>query len=398
MLVQFKFKNFLSFKEEVIFDMTAISAYKEHEYNLTDIGIGEKFLKVASVYGANASGKSNLCVALNCFQDIIKESLNNTSDRERTILSKCYNPFRFDGDKNNIEFQVVIISDGFEYTYGFEYNDVKIIEEWLYRRNLETNRMSIILERDEDNVNLGASVRRECTKFKDQVSSDVLVLSFFNKLKLKAKDFSNVYRSIVSNILVAYSDFGEDVGVLEDFLPAVIDDEEEKSNLLEFLSAIDTGISDVIYKVIDDKIRFYTIHVDSDGNQYPLYLFDESSGTIKGIEVFIFIKAAVYNDGVLVVDELNTKLHPLLLKFLIDLFYDNKSRAQLIYTTHDTTLLDKKFFRRDQVWFVQKDSVGRSELTSLAEFKVRTDASFEKDYLAGVYGGIPLIKDFELRG
>ena len=222
-------------------------------------------------------------------------------------------------------------------------------------------------------------------------------MSFFNKLKLNAKDFSNVYRSVVSNILVAYSDFGEDLDVLEKFLPTVIDDQEEKDNLLNFLKAIDTGISDVIYEVKDEEIRFYTIHLDKEGNQYSLSLYDESNGTIKGIEVFIFVKAAVFTNGVLVVDELNTKLHPLLLKFIIDLFYDKFSRAQLIYTTHDTTLLDKKFFRRDQIWFVQKDAVGCSELTSLAEFKVRTDASFEKDYLAGVYGGIPLIKDFELR-
>jgi len=97
------------------------------------------------------------------------------------------------------------------------------------------------------------------------------------------------------------------------------------------------------------------------------------------------------------VDELNVKLHPLLLKFIIDLFYDEDSTAQLIYTTHDTTLMDKKFFRRDQIWFVQKDEFGYSELSSLSDFKVRSDASFEKDYLAGVYGGIPLLKDFEIK-
>lgn len=95
--------------------------------------------------------------------------------------------------------------------------------------------------------------------------------------------------------------------------------------------------------------------------------------------------------------ELNIKLHPLLLKFIIDLFYDDKSSAQLIYTTHDTTLMDKKFFRRDQVWFVQKDQFGYSELVALSDFKVRSDASFEKDYLAGVYGGIPNFKEFELK-
>ncbi len=91
---------------------------------------------------------------------------------------------------------------------------------------------------------------------------------------------------------------------------------------------------------------------------------------------------------------LNIKLHPLLLKFIVDLFYGQNSAAQLIYTTHDTTLMDKKFFRRDQIWFVQKDVYGYSTLLALSDFKVRSDASFEKDYLAGVYGGIPLLKEF----
>ena len=99
----------------------------------------------------------------------------------------------------------------------------------------------------------------------------------------------------------------------------------------------------------------------------------------------------------MVVDELNIKLHPLLLKFVIDLFKNEKSSAQLIYTTHDTTLLDKKFFRRDQVWFVEKDDYGHSTLKALSDFKIRSDASFEKDYLSGVYGGIPTLLDYTMK-
>jgi AAA15 family ATPase/GTPase len=113
--------------------------------------------------------------------------------------------------------------------------------------------------------------------------------------------------------------------------------------------------------------------------------------------LFIYARTAVLNDKSMFVDELNIKLHPLLLKFIIDLFYEGDSKAQLIYTTHDTTLMDKKFFRRDQILFVQKDEFGYSELFALSDFKVRSDASFEKDYLAGVYGGIPFIKDFDLK-
>lgn len=113
--------------------------------------------------------------------------------------------------------------------------------------------------------------------------------------------------------------------------------------------------------------------------------------------LFIYARTAILNDKSIFVDELNVKLHPLLLKFIIDLFYNNNSEAQLIYTTHDTTLMDKKFFRRDQIWFVQKDQFGYSELSALSDFKVRSDASFEKDYLAGVYGGIPFLKEYAMK-
>ena len=113
--------------------------------------------------------------------------------------------------------------------------------------------------------------------------------------------------------------------------------------------------------------------------------------------LFIYAQTAILSGKSIFVDELNIKLHPLLLKFIIDLFLEKDSKAQLIYTTHDTTLMDKKFFRRDQIWFVQKDEYGYSELTALSDFRVRSDASFEKDYLAGVYGGIPLIKEFAMK-
>ena len=139
-----------------------------------------------------------------------------------------------------------------------------------------------------------------------------------------------------------------------------------------------------------------TYHTGKDGEEYPLTLYCESEGTIKSIMLFIYAQTAILNNRSIFVDELNVKLHPLLLKFIIDLFYDENAMAQLIYTTHDTTLMDKKFFRRDQIWFVQKDEFGYSELSSLSDFKVRSDASFEKDYLAGVYGGIPLLREFAM--
>ena len=395
MLVQFMVKNVLSFKDEAILDMTAINAYKEHECNLIDIGTKEKFLKVAAIYGANASGKSNLNIAMTYFQNIIIESMNNVKADSQSVLQECYVPFSFEENKENSEFQIVEIVNDFEYRYGFEYNAECIITEWCYRKNLKTNRTVIIFERTTDLVKFGPAVRKECQAYQNQIPAETLVLSFFNKLKMKNDVFKTVYSSIMSTLVVP-SDFCEDTNLLEAFLPSVIDNEQDK--LLNFLKAIDTGIKDIKYDDSEKEIKFFTYHLGKDNKLYPLNLYLESEGTLKSIMLFIYARTAVCGNRSMFVDELNIKLHPLLLKFIVDLFYDEDSAAQLIYTTHDTTLMDKKFFRRDQIWFVQKDEFGYSTLSALSDFKVRSDASFEKDYLAGVYGGIPLLEDFEIQG
>lgn len=393
MLVQFMVKNVLSFREETILDMTAINAYKEHESNLIDNGSKEKYLRVAAIYGANASGKSNLYMAMRYFQKIITESMNNVDDDTMIAIEEYYEPFKFEEEKANSEFQIIEIVDDYEYKYGFEYNEKQIVSEWMYRKNLKTKRTISILERIKNKIEFGATVRQECDLYKNQIPQEALCLSFFKKLKLKTDIFNEVYDSI-KDILVIPTDFCEDRRLLKAFLPRVIDHEKEK--LLNFLSAIDTGIKDIGYDDSENDIRFYTMHKGKDNNKYPLSLFYESEGTIKSIMLFIYARTAVLNNKCIFVDELNVKLHPLLLKFIVDLFYDDNSSAQLLYTTHDTTLMDKRFFRRDQIWFVQKDEYGYSELVALSDYKVRSDASFEKDYLAGVYGGIPKLTDFEL--
>lgn len=394
MLVQFMVKNVLSFKEETILDMTAINAYKEHPCNLIDIGMKEKFLKVAAIYGANASGKSNLYLAMDYFQSIIRKSLNNVGIDAETAIDEYYFPFSFEEDEENSEFQIVEILDGFEYTYGFEYNAECVVSEWLYRKSLKTNRQATIFERTTEIAVFGPAVRQECDLYKEQIPAETLVMSFFNKLKLKTDIFRNVYAGIM-NTVVVYSEFWENQSFLERELPEMLFD--QKKELLEFLNAIDTGIQDITYEENGQKAEFYTEHKGRDGKDYTLNLLSESEGTIKSIILFIVARKVIFNNKSMFVDELNIKLHPLLLKFVIDLFYNQNSEAQLIYTTHDTTLMDKKFFRRDQIWFVQKDEYGYSTLSALSDYKIRADASFEKDYLAGVYGGIPFLKEFEMK-
>ena len=294
----------------------------------------------------------------------------------------------------NSEFEITIILDEFEYRYGFEYNAECIVTEWLYRKNLNTNRTVTIYERTTSNVEFGATIRKECEVYKEQIPPETLVLSFFNKLKLKTDIFGLVYKGIMDTLVVP-TDFCEDKSLLNILLPKVID--VGKTDLLEFLSAIDTGIKDIRYDRTENEINFYTFHKGKDGKEYSINLFGESEGTLKSILLYIYVRRAIMTNRAIFVDELNIKLHPLLLKFIVDLFYEQDSTAQLIYTTHDTTLMDKKFFRRDQIWFVQKDEYGYSELFALSDYKVRSDASFAKDYLAGVYGCIPQLMDYEMK-
>ncbi len=402
MFVQFRLRNFLSFKEEAVLDMTAIDAYKEHGDNLIDIGLKEKFARVATIYGANASGKSNLQKGMMAFQRIVMNSLSNTgfggsaTSHDQTTIEELYMPFRFDKERDSTEFEVTFIERGIEYRYGFEYNSDCILEEWLYKKNCATGRTTIIVERDEDGIDFGASVRKECTKYRDLVPQETLVLSLFQKLGIRADVFKLVFDKI-TGFQVIPADMLDHNSIhnasTSRMLRMTID--SDKASLLGFLQAIDSGIRDIYYDQRGDLIHFMTIHSGVGGEEHALDLSSESEGTIRSIILFIYINNAILDNKVVFIDELNVKLHPLLLKFIVALFYEEDTQAQLVYTTHDTTLMDKKFFRRDQVWFIEKNEFGTSELMSLAEFKVRSDASFEQDYLAGVYGAVPMLKNFE---
>ncbi len=394
MIVQFSMRNVLSFKEETVLDLSAIPAYKEHSYNLINLDSGEKLLRVAAIYGANASGKSNLYLGMQMFQNLVMTSMNTVGEIEENALKRFYVPFAFEDETGTSEFQIVLSNDEAEYTYGFEFDGEHIESEWLYKKDYRTNRLSTLIERDNQSVTIGASIRRECDKYKEQISKESLALTFFSKLNLKTSVFRKVFDEI-RGMMIVDTGFYENRHIIERLLPDIID--KNKKDLLDFLAAIDTGIKDISYKTIDKKIAFYTSHVGKDKKQHLISLYSESQGTLKSIIIYIFASYVIAKGGAMIVDELNVKLHPLLLKFIVDLFYNKNSKAQLIYTTHDTTLMDKKFFRRDQIWFVQKDDYGYSTLSALSDFKVRSDASFEKDYLSGVYGGIPMLKEFAVK-
>ena len=176
-------------------------------------------------------------------------------------------------------------------------------------------------------------------------------------------------------------------------------DDAEKPKLLAFLNAIDVGIKDIAFESSNNNEDFavYTYHTDYSGNKYRIPLEIESDGTQRAIALYSVVRlAALYNRGLLI-DEFNNQLHPLLQRYIISLLYEESATGQLIYTTHDTSLLNNQFMRRDQIWFTEKNAAGEASLYSLAEYKVRNDKSFVTDYLSGIYGGIPDLKSFSFK-
>ena len=248
MIVQFSMKNVLSFKDEVVLDMRSIPAYKEHSCNLMELPSEDKLLRVAAVYGANASGKSNLYHGIRMFQDIVMSSMNTVGNTEDNVLEQCYRPFAFEDEPCDSEYQIVLSDDEAEYRYGFEFNSRQIVSEWLYRRDYAVNRVSTILERDYQSITIGASIRRECDKYKEQIPEDSLALTFFSRLALKTPVFMNVFGMILK-MMISESGFYEHKDVIEKYLPKAID--EKKKELLNFLTSIDTGINDIYYKTVD---------------------------------------------------------------------------------------------------------------------------------------------------
>lgn len=389
MLVEFTVRNVLSFKERTTFHMCRNRAYKEHIDYIIDSS-AKHLLKVASIYGANASGKTNLLIAIDRFTKIIQESMNAHDFNNRPVIAQNYLPFDFENGDDSSEFEVVIENDRYEYKYGFEYNEKKILSEWAYRKNLITNRTSILLHRKADTIQFGASVKRNCGIYHDQISDDVLVLTFMNKLK-KHTAFHDLF-DVLKKLLYIPPDLLNNLDFIVDILPSILD--TQKENFVSFLNAIDVGIIDINMIEEHNERYFYTTHIGKDNEDYSLNLFSESEGTIRCIFLYIHIYYAIMNSTTIFIDELNEKLHPMLLKYIVDLFYNTDSQAQLIYTTHDISLLNSDCFRRDQIWFVEKDNYGYSSLKHLSDYSVRMDSSLYKNYINGKYGGIPHFSDF----
>ena len=407
MLIRFSFKNFKSFKDENCLDMEATSL-KEHEYNVAKTDSTE-ILKVSAIYGANASGKTNV---LQAFSYMKKRILISDDSKVNSPMDE-ENIYSFMINDNPISLEVEILAKNNKiYKYGFDILKDKIISEWLYEKRI--NKFYEIFERNNNNV----QIMKVKNKLFDLANIDdkSLFLKSFRAIDKSNEDFNSVYEWFMNS---NYLDLGDPK--FEDALNKrislrIVEDEKYRSELLAFIKTFDATIDSINIsptsleeiKNTNGVVKVELVHNYEDGKKaLPISL--ESNGTMKMFHLFDFFMDALKNGMVLFVDELDAKLHPLLTRYIINLFHNsekNIGNGQLIYSTHDTVNLNKETFRRDEIWFAEKDKNGISEIYSLSDYimedengnakKVRNDATYNKDYLTGRYGAIPVLEEFNI--
>lgn len=411
MLIKFNFRNFKSFLNETEFTLEA-GRITELPANTFSKNVGsENILKSAVIYGANASGKSNIIHAFNFMREWVINSFQMPEIYSHIPLKN----FKLSdkGRNGDSEFEVFIRINNKEYRYGFVMNEIEVKSEWLMvKKTVKSSKYSIVFKRDLLNFESEQKEILNYDKFVQNLDKKTLVISMLSKFEIR--DIQNVNLWFKQARVLDFGNINLERN-MEISLPIrAKKNDQYLKNLVSFLNEFDDGIADIkIENELDNKNTFrnnvrgidiYTLHrsIDSD-TQVELNLIDESSGTRKMISLYNFLFNVLEFGGVLFVDELDAKLHPLLSRYIINLFHDDKrniKNAQIIFTSHDTTILSNNFFRRDQIWFTQKDSLGISELFSLYDFeiddtKIRKDASFNRDYLSGKYGAVPRFKDIE---
>ncbi len=422
MINKFSFENVFSFKESQELSMIA-SSKKERLFddsqNYVDKSKDIKTLSTAVLYGANASGKSNLVKALHQFRNLIFFGNQNLDSREFAIPN-----FQLDAEKAKlpVQFEVECFWNEKSYRYGFSLLNSGIEEEWLY---VKEKRESEVFYRKNQNFTIPAKnkILNELTS-KKMVHSKAFLVTIgaqFNDASCAGfLDWINHF-NIISGI--------QDHAYKEYTVRRMKESREFSQKVVELIKFADFGIEDIAVNSIPGKnIKFNVgenspIEVESgiiddlmskrfvingDGEpelkEFHFGLF-ESDGTQKFAHIAGPILDVLEKGSVLVIDELDTKLHPELTERLVLMFHNkeiNKNHAQLIFTSHNTNLLDAKIFRRDQIFFVEKDSFGASHLYSLADFKkdgksTRNDENIELNYLKGKYGALPFLGDFDNR-
>lgn len=386
MLIEFKFRNFLSFKDEMSFLMTNVRTFTEHlDKNIIVTGKEFDLLKSAAVYGMNAAGKSNFVSALSFMVMRVHESFSDSLKKESDRPTPDYY-FKLNSktEKEPSMFEISFLYNDNIYRYGFEIKGFEIIKEWLFRKK---EREILLFQRSKMSFEINANSFKEGLKFKKEVNENVLFLSHLAQNNQKiSKEIVGWFKGVNAiNSLTDdhYSTFTKHLMKTDPIFKKWI------SSALKFLE-----ISDV--EAGEDEGEIITYHNKYDENNLlvesvPFSIEkNESSGTVKLIYLLGPLFHTLRNGRVLFIDEFDVKLHVQLTRKLMKLFNEfSQNGAQIIFTGHDINLMDKNLVRRDQIWFVSKDQYGASEMYSLSEFNsdvVRKGASYDKYYLENKFG------------
>lgn len=444
MLIKFKVKNVLSFKDLVEFSMVAGSTFKNDDRLVNCNNF--KLLKFSSVFGANASGKSNFVKAFVIMNRLVIKSFPNHSVNFSYKLQENIK-------ESNSYFETILLIDKKSYSYGFEvdFSNDKFVSEWLYELNDSNEK--IIFERDAINktITFGkmfkADVRKKLEFYAEDVKQNdsILLLNFLNNDKPslyvypEAEIFEKVFNWFAKSLHIAdpnttitsgeYFKVENRLKELSDFMQrfgtGIYSIKKSKKEQEDAKAELPTFIINDVYSISMRRMKaenfngvstllrfeksFWIIKVKQDGtmsyekilfyhdknNQYPFTLADESDGTARILELAEILLSDEKNKTY-IVDELDRCLHPqLTCKFIKEFLEKAKvegNNNQLIVTTHESRLLDFNILRRDEIWFVEKKD-NASNLYSLEEFNVRFDKKIDKAYLEGRYGGVPIFDE-----
>lgn len=415
MFIDFSVKNYRSFKEQQTFSLVK-SKSKELMHNVFDIDENLSLLKTTAIYGANASGKSNLLKALATMRKIITDTYQRGDKLPLT-------PFKLNTNTRNqpTEFEITFIVNGVHYQYGFSASSQQIFDEWLFAS--PKGRAQKWIERIWDNElktyhwKFSSYLLGEKKVWQQSTRDNALFLS--TAVQLNSEQLKPIF-DWFNNILKFSS--------IEGFSPAYTAhlclEKQEKQDILKFLKAADFNIEDInietsefneseLSSQLPEPLREFlkqnlagerglkleTLHLDNNQNPVPFNFQDESDGTQKFFAFAGPFLDVLKNGYVLCVDELNANLHPKLVQFLVELFHNkntNPNNAQLIFTTHETAILTQDIFRRDQIWFCERNKEQASELYSLSDFcPKKGKENLELGYLSGRYGALPFINSFK---
>ena len=415
MLLQFYFSNYRSFEGEVILDMRA-SGSNELSSHIRN-SLNEKVLPVTAIYGANASGKSSVFEAFQFMTWCVLESLSFSDDNKKNSYKLKVDSFKFSDSRDKpSEFEINYIDKKGKkelyYNYGFKIDNSGILEEYLafntktgVKRNED---YTYIFKRERSQkLYLDSSIEKFRENLEISLKDKTLLVSLGAKLNID--DFIRVRTWFINAEVINFSNSLYGI-FLENTLPDnIIESEKVRKNLVSFINSFDDTIIDIEVEKISaidesdsDNYRVFTVHKSDKGTSTArISMNEESSGTKKMFSLYQTLLDVLEKGTVFFADELDIKLHPLLMRNILLTFTDkekNPNNAQLIFTTHNTIYMDMNLLRRDEIWFVEKDN-GVSKLYSLDDItnekgeKVRKDSNYEKHYLLGNYGAIPNLKN-----